>query len=270
MLETDARIFVSYRRAVSGHAGRLADALVSRFPKGWVFVDEQIAVGVDFKQEIERHLDTCDLLLAIIHPDWANVVDAAGRKRLDDPADFVRLEIATAFARSVQVLPVLVGGAAQPKAADLPKMLRPLATLQPSVMRDEGWSGRVQALVDEIQRLLGDADRRRQAALAIRERREHPPLEWRAIVRGEQAALYELIADFMVRAHPIASRRGRLLGKAPEEIILTRRKGELIVKVGPTDSAGRTEVVMLADRDYGSDLRTHARSVVETRRVELP
>ena len=59
-----------------------------------VFMDVQgIEPGVDFVEAIERALVSCEILIVLIGKDWL-ATDAAGRRRLDDPADFVRLETA--------------------------------------------------------------------------------------------------------------------------------------------------------------------------------
>jgi hypothetical protein len=122
------RIFISYRRDDSpGSAGRLYDRLTEEFPKENLFMDvDAIAPGVDFISEIERSVTSCDVLLAIIGRDWLTATDKQGRRRLDDPGDFVRHEIATALKSGVRVVPVLVDGAAVPAATDLPDELQPL------------------------------------------------------------------------------------------------------------------------------------------------
>jgi len=108
--------------------GRLGDKLVDRFGAERVFVDvESIPPGVDFADEIERELSTCVVLLAIIGPLWLTAADARGSRRLDDPDDFVVLEIQTALERGVRVIPVLVDGAAMPRRDELPAALAKLA-----------------------------------------------------------------------------------------------------------------------------------------------
>lgn len=119
------RIFVSYRRDETRHlAGRLGDLLVGRFGADKVFADvNSIPAGVDFAEEIERELTTCAVLLVIIGPGWLSAADTQGRRRLDDPDDFVVLEIQTALDRNVRVIPVLVDGALMPRRDELPAAL---------------------------------------------------------------------------------------------------------------------------------------------------
>ena len=94
-------IFISYRRDDSGpYAGRLRDALTHHFGAEQVFRDiDSVDPGERFPRLIEQEVGSCDALLALIGPKWLAITDAAGRRRLDDPDDFVRLEIATALGR---------------------------------------------------------------------------------------------------------------------------------------------------------------------------
>src|SRR5580765_5596226 len=100
-----SRIFISYRRDdTGGYAGRLNDRLSEAFGAQEIFRDiEDIAPGVDFVQEIEREVAACDVLLVVIGRQWTASVDAHGRSRLQDPHDFVRLEIAAALRRNIRV-----------------------------------------------------------------------------------------------------------------------------------------------------------------------
>jgi hypothetical protein len=108
-----ARIFLCYRRDDSGgYAGRLYDRLGQRFGHDNLFMDiDTIAPGLDFVEAIEKAVGTCDVLLAVIGRQWLTSTDSQGQRRLDNPEDFVRLEIVTALVRQIRVIPVLVGGA---------------------------------------------------------------------------------------------------------------------------------------------------------------
>ncbi|MGQ0674739.1 MAG: toll/interleukin-1 receptor domain-containing protein, partial [Rhodospirillales bacterium] len=125
----DLRIFINYRRDDSpGSAGRLHDRLAQDLPAGKLFMDvDAIAPGVDFVKEIDDKVKACDVMLAIIGRGWLMAADKEGRRRLDDPGDFVRLEIAMALKHDVNVIPILVDGAKIPAADDLPEDLRALA-----------------------------------------------------------------------------------------------------------------------------------------------
>lgn len=146
------RVFLSYRRSdVSGYTGRLHDALVGRLGSRAVFQDvTAIAPGEDFTAAVDRALADCDATLAIIGPGWLAAATREGTSRLSETDDYVRVELATALARDMPVVPVLVGGAALPVAAELPEELRTLAKRQAVVLRDETWNRDVDALVRSL------------------------------------------------------------------------------------------------------------------------
>ena len=126
------RIFISYRRGETAYpAGWLYDRLADRYGGEQVFKDvDSIELGDDFVEVITRAVGSCDVLLALIGEDWLTITDADGRRRLDDPHDFVRLEIEAALARDVRVIPILVDGARMPAAEELPNSLSKLARRQ--------------------------------------------------------------------------------------------------------------------------------------------
>jgi hypothetical protein len=135
MVESEApslgRVFISYRREETAYpAGWLYDRLVVRYG-GQVFKDvDSIQLGDDFVEVITRAVASCDVLLALIGDEWVTIADAQQRRRLDDPDDFVRLEIEAALTRNVRVIPILVDGAKMPRADDLPPSLAGLVRRQ--------------------------------------------------------------------------------------------------------------------------------------------
>jgi hypothetical protein len=124
-----ARIFISYRRDDSGGwTGWLSDRLHQHFGRDNVFMDiDTIEPGLDFVEVIEQAVGSCDALIALIGNQWLTITDDSGRRRLDNPEDFVRLEIAAALARNIRVIPALVPGARMPRSTDLPYVLQLLA-----------------------------------------------------------------------------------------------------------------------------------------------
>ncbi len=160
-----AGIFLSYRRDDSGgHAGRLADDLKHAFAGDQVWRDiEAIEAGADFVDAIGKAIGSCSVLLALIGPRWLEAKNSAGERRLDDPNDFVRLEIATALERGVRVIPVLVGGATMPSEPALPEVLRPLARRQAHELTDKRWDYDAGQLFDAVGKLPG-LSRRKSAA----------------------------------------------------------------------------------------------------------
>jgi TIR domain len=111
------RIVISYRREETAYpAGWLFDRLADRFGGGQVFKDvDSIDPGDDFVEVITRAVGSCDVLLALIGGEWLTITDAHGRRRLDNPEDFVRLEIEAALERDVRVIPILVDGRGCPR-----------------------------------------------------------------------------------------------------------------------------------------------------------
>lgn len=150
-------IFLSYRRAdTSGHAGRLTDLLEARFGRSAVFRDvEAIDGGTDFVRAIEQALAGARVMLVLIGNTWASERAPDGTRRLDDPRDFVRLEIATALAAGLPVVPVLVEGAQMPGEDLLPHDLEALARLQAVEVSEARWEYDTGRLVETVARVAG-------------------------------------------------------------------------------------------------------------------
>ena len=124
-----AGVFISYRRQDGGGwANHLAHDLRDRFSSERVFMDiDAIEAEVDFVKEITRAVVSSAALLAMIGPHWLSAADSSGPRRLDNPKDFIRLEIAIAWSRDIRIIPVLVGGARIPRPEDLPDHIRALS-----------------------------------------------------------------------------------------------------------------------------------------------
>lgn len=162
------KIFLSYRRADSAPwAGRLGDALVSRYGSGNVFQDVvTIRPGERYADVMNAAVADADVVLAVIGPGWLLPTDA-GPPRLADPQDYVRRELVAAIAHARLVIPVLVGGAALPTVDQLPEDLRPLVARQAVVLEDEDWSADVDRLFAALSPdAVARRPRRRAATLA--------------------------------------------------------------------------------------------------------
>ena len=105
-----AGIFISYRRQESTKDARsLYERLRAEFGHDQVFIDlEGLDYGVDFVESLDAQLQDCQVLLALVGPHWLTAQDGRGRRRLDDPNDFVLIEVRTALERGIRVVPVLV------------------------------------------------------------------------------------------------------------------------------------------------------------------
>lgn len=122
-------LFISYRRIDSNWAAvALRHQITKTFPGLNVFMDlTGIEPGEDFPTAINRNVDQCSVMLAIIGPSWLGVSDNHGRRRLDNPNDFVRLEITRSLERDIRLIPILVDGAPMPAAEALPEPLKALS-----------------------------------------------------------------------------------------------------------------------------------------------
>jgi hypothetical protein len=150
------RIFISYRRDDSrGYAGRLQSDLSRRYSEEHVFRDIEIPPGADFGEYITGLVDKCNVVLAIIGPGWLDARNREGERRLDDPQDWVRLEIERALAREgVEVIPVLVDGARLPPREELPPSMLALRRRNAFELSDRRWDYDVDQLGKHLDSLL--------------------------------------------------------------------------------------------------------------------
>jgi len=159
-------IFISYRRddTVSA-AGRLADALATRFGSEEIFRDIQaIEAGADFRDALRDALRTAQVVLVVIGRFWPGPRGESSPSRLHDPGDYVRMEIEEALAQDVQIVPVIVEGARMPAAEDLPESIRPLAYLHAHELSDTRWGYDFDRLVELLARRSGLVQRAPAAA----------------------------------------------------------------------------------------------------------
>lgn len=147
--------FISYRRSDSqAQAGRLHDEMARHFGEGRVFIDvADVGVGADFIEAIERTIKASEVALVVIGRDWLTAAEGSGR-RLDDPNDFVRMEVAAALRQGLWVIPVLVRGAAMPRASELPDDLKDLARHNAYPLDDNRWIRDVADLIRTIDEKL--------------------------------------------------------------------------------------------------------------------
>jgi TIR domain len=161
------QIFLSYRRSDSEYiAPMLSEKLQQHFGEDSVFFDvDTIPLGVDFREYIEKNVAQCDVLIAIIGDQWLRAVDGKGNRRLDDPSDFVRIEIESALKRSIPVIPVLVDKVEMPAADDLPPSIQSLVYRNATELR----AGRdlhqhTEQLIQGLKSLFGRGNVRQEKA----------------------------------------------------------------------------------------------------------
>ncbi|MBS0244457.1 MAG: TIR domain-containing protein, partial [Proteobacteria bacterium] len=167
------KIFINYRRGDDpGATGRLFDRLQTAFKSEQLFMDVEggIAAGADFVDVLREQVSYSDILLAVIGQKWLSIIDEQGRSRLDNPDDFVRIEIAAAMEQGKLVIPVLVGGAGMPTADQLPDELKPLARRNAVRLTHERFQADCAGLIKSLETQLAKAiaAREERAATAAR------------------------------------------------------------------------------------------------------
>jgi len=172
-------VFICYRREDSGgFAGRIYDRLTSSLGRENVFFDvDSIAPGLDFVDTLSERVGRCDALVAVIGKTWLSSADADKKRRLDDPNDFVRIEIEAALNRGVRVIPVLVDGAILPKREDLPASIDKLTRRQGIEISHARFDSDVENLIRALSELEDEVRQRAPAGgnRASRETIAKPP-----------------------------------------------------------------------------------------------
>jgi len=203
------QIFISYRRDESRWSARsLCDRLAARFDRSQIFMDiDTIGLGEDFVKTIEETVGSCDVLIAVIGAHWLTSTDGQGGRRLDNPEDFVRMEIATALRRNIRVIPVLVDGALMPQSNDLPDDLKPLVRRNALQVGDTHFDDDCRRLVAAIEQVLekNTAKRREREE---KERLDHEP----------QLQLRRPVAPFAPSTPPAKPEADKLSVEAPKVV----------------------------------------------------
>ena len=169
-----SRVFINYRRSdASAHANLLYDWIRERYGEDRVFKDvDSIAPGLDFVEAIEHAIDSSEVMLVVIGKGW--LVDANGRRRLDDADDYVRMEVGTALRRNIRVIPVLVEGAEMPTAAELPEPLANLTRRHAFEINDARTRADRDELLRRLDTILGPPSRNGNASHPVAVRPPEP------------------------------------------------------------------------------------------------
>ena len=193
-----------------------------------------IEAGVDFVRVLQGAVGSCGVLLAVIGHDWLTCTDRSGRRRLDDDRDFIRLEIGTALARNVRVIPVLVEGAVMPMAHELPADLEALTRRQAVELRDGRWNADVESLTSVLDRVLAPKPSDGRSRVPPKGRPSRTLL-WSA---GAAAVVAALVASIAIAS------RGRVARSSapPENGALLARNTELPRERKPVAPVERAEV----------------------------
>jgi DNA-binding response OmpR family regulator len=148
------KIFINYRRGHdSGFVLALFLMLEQAFSAEQLFMDvDTIPPGADFVRMTKSQVGQCATMLVVIGERWLDAMGQHGNRRLDDPNDFVRIEIESALKKRKRVIPVLLEGAQMPRSDELPASLRPLARRHAVQLRHQRFASDVQGLVKALGR----------------------------------------------------------------------------------------------------------------------
>lgn len=150
-------VFISYRRSDSLFVTeRICDHLSHSFAvaRDIHFIEP----GTDYRGEIGIEIGETDAVIVVIGPDWLGTTNDQGQRRLDDQRDFVRLEIESAVANQIPIIPVLVGDTDMPATAELPESIRELSFRQSVRIRpDPDFKSDMKKLAKSIGKVIRSA-----------------------------------------------------------------------------------------------------------------
>jgi hypothetical protein len=211
------KIFINYRRGDEpGFAGRLFDRLEQAFKPEQLFMDvDSIAPGHDFVRVLEDQVGQCDVLLAIIGPDWAGAQDGERQRRLNDANDFVRIEIESGLKLGKRVIPVLINNAQMPRPEELPDSLKPLARRNAVRLTHERFRADAQGLIKVLEtaldeattarRAANDAEAQRAATQADKQRRKEEEAKQASLEEAKVKAIAGLSPQDIAKAEELAN-----------------------------------------------------------------
>ena len=230
-------VFVCYRRGdTAGFAGRIYDRLAKRLGRDNVFIDvDNIQPGLDFVEVLSERVGKCDALVAVIGRDWVSSAGSDNRRRIDDPQDFVRIEIEAALERSVRVIPVLVDGAKMPRPEELPDSLKKLARRQGIDISHTQFESDVRKLTRALSLLEAELRQHAETERAAREERE----KREAAADAEKAAEARRLADAEAARRAEEERRAEDSAEAERATLEQRKKREAAEAAEKADQARR-------------------------------
>lgn len=157
------KIFISYRRDdAKAEARSIYQHLEHAFGRDRLFMDvDSIQKGINFTTVLAKTLSETTVMLVVMGRTWLHQQDESGRRRLDDPADYVRLEVANALKRNIPVIPVRVDGARLARIEELPDDLKELVLRQGTVITHENFDSDLRGLERDIRGLIEPNSKRR-------------------------------------------------------------------------------------------------------------
>ena len=263
------RIFMSYRREDTAYpAGWLYDRLAGHFARSQIFKDiDSIELGDDFVEMITTAVGACDVLVVLIGDRWLTVTGQDGRRRLDNPDDFVRLEIEAALARDVRVIPILVEGARMPRADELPASLSKLARRQALELSPSWFDVGTERLLRVLERTIKEAQeqaRRQAEEAAQREAEETAHLRlpaWAAQREAEEAARRQAEEAAQREAEEAARRQAEEAAQREAEEAARRQAEEAAQR--EAEEAARRQAEEAAQREAEEAARRQAEEAAQ-------
>jgi hypothetical protein len=116
---------------------------------------DSVPLGIDFVTFVTQEISRCKAVIVVIGRQWLKAKDKNRRRRLDDPEDLLRAEIAEALRQDIPVIPVLVQDVSMPLAHDLPEDIRLLARRNGLTLRHDQRREGVERLLKELDRIMG-------------------------------------------------------------------------------------------------------------------
>ena len=205
-----------------------------------------IEPGQDFRKAIDQRVASCSVLLAVIGQHWLDAKDGSGARRLDDPGDFVRIELASALRGNIAIVPVLVRGSTMPRADDLPDDLRDLAYRNAVELTHARWKSDIQLLIRALKPYMGAPveEPRAPEAKAHATPSEHASIRQTAMRPVETASIERLIdAQTLDR---VSRELAGFLG--PIANVIVRRAAQHCASVDDLCASVAREIISDADR----------------------
>ncbi len=255
----DGHIFINYRREdSSASAGRLYDRLSNHFSANQVFFDiDNLPLGVDFAEVIEENVSSCDVMIAVIGRRWISSHEGS-KRRIDNPDDFVRIEIAAALKRNIRVIPVLVDGAMMPQARDLPDELKSLARRNALELSHKRFTTDLARLTAAIEWALEKTNaERRQRQNTKPQKAEHDEGEQKAqsdaVCRASEARKLMIPSPLLGSAEPGSNLVLTREAEGNDQLIACARD---CFRIGRSAEAGADLVTRLLPSNEQNDAKT--------------
>jgi hypothetical protein len=263
------RIFINYRRGDDpGFTQALLSRLERTFTPDQIFIDiDNIEPGLDFVKVLADQVAKCDVVLTVIGKGWIDARDETDARRLDNPEDFVRIEIESALRQDKRVIPVLVGDAPMPNSKDLPDELKPLARRNAVRLTHERFRADADGLIKALERALEQAEGQRKALEVAAQQAQVQQQEREEATARQKAKQQRLAAERVAAEEAAQLAREAEINRQAEKEEQVRRTADIEAEAArralpeqPAADAERTETIATiataADEEERLDIAT--------------